>query len=307
MQDAADGRYNPNARVEPPEWRVEVDLHLHTTVSDGTLSPSKLIEFISGTSLKTIAVTDHDTTAGVYEATNAASDGLTVIPGIELGTATDDSELHLLGYFIDIENDELQSTLETFREQRVDAARAMVAKLGEMGLPVSWNRVVELAAGAVGRPHIARAMVEEGHVQTVREAFDRFIGEKGIARVPRPKLHPTDALRLIHGAGGVGVVAHPRTVHRLNPLVKQLAGNGLAGIEVYAEKYRGESRDKYLDIATRYSLVPSGGTDYHAQDTENEVLPGQNGPEPNTAHRLLEKAAEMHGSRVGSVPEGLRR
>jgi len=149
-------------------------------------------------------------------------------------------------------------------------------------------------------------MVEAGHVETVREAFARFIGEKGIARVPRPKLHPTDALRLIHGAGGIGVVAHPRTVHRLNPLVKQLASNGLAGIEVYAEKYRGESRDKYLDIATRYNLVPSGGTDYHAQDTENEVLPGQNGPEPDTAHRLLQKAVEMHGSNVGSIPGALR-
>ena len=181
----------------------------------------------------------------------------------------------------------------------------MVDRLAELQRPVSWDRVVELAGGSVGRPHIARAMVEAGHVETVAEAFERYIGEKGVARVPRPKLHPVAALELIHSAGGVGVVAHPRTVNLLDELVIQLVDAGLAGIEVYAEKYASRRRDGYLDIATRHGLVPCGGTDYHAQGTVNEVTPGTNGPPPDTAANLLARAIEAHGAQIGFVPAGL--
>lgn len=286
---------------------VEVDLHLHTTASDGTLTPTQLVDQISTTTLRTIAITDHDSTDGVEEAIASTSkhDGLTVIPGIELGTATDDSDLHLLGYFIDIHNESLQAKLDQFRTERVDVARAMVDKLAQLKRPVSWERVVEMAEGSVGRPHIARAMVEAGHVQTVGEAFERFLGNDGIARVPRPKLHPVDALQMIHDAGGVGVVAHPRTVNRLKPLVKELANAGLAGIEVYAEKYSSNKRDTYLDIATRHDLIPAGGTDYHALGARNETVPGTNGPPPDTAEKLLKAAKRMHGNSIGNVPSGM--
>ena len=286
---------------------MEVDLHLHTTASDGTLTPQLLIDQVATTGLRVVAVTDHDSTEGLNDAIAASTKypRLTVITGIELGTATEESELHLLGYFINASNPTLQETLLQFRLERVEAARAMVRRLAELQRPVSWDRVVELARGSVGRPHIARAMVEAGHVETVAEAFNRYIGDKGVARVPRPKLHPLGALDLIHSAGGIGVVAHPRTVDRLDELVKQLAGAGLAGIEVYAEKYANRRRDSYLDIATRLDLVPSGGTDYHALGAENETLPGTNGPPPDTASKLLARAREIHGSNVGSVPVGL--
>ncbi len=304
----ADGnRYDPAAAAVSPEWPVEVDLHLHTTASDGTLTPRQLIDQVATTSLRVVAVTDHDSTEGLDEAIEASASyaHLAVIPGVELGTATEDSELHLLGYFIDAENPALQNTLVQFRLERVEAARATVDRLAELRRPVSWERVVELAGGSVGRPHIARAMVEAGHVETVAEAFDRFIGDRGVARVPRPKLHPVSALELIHSAGGIGVVAHPRTVNRLDELVKQLVGAGLAGIEVYAEKYAGRRRDGYLDIATRHDLVPCGGTDYHALGAENEVTPGTNGPPPDTASKLLVRATETHGTQIGCVPDGL--
>ncbi len=306
-QNAEGSRYNPSTPVVRPEWAVEVDLHLHTTASDGTLTPTQLINQISATTLKTIAVTDHDSTNGVAEAVEAATahDHLTVIPGIELGTANHDSELHLLGYFIDPDNANLQTKLEQFREERVGVARAMVDKLAEIKRPISWERVVEMAKGSVGRPHIARAMVEAGHVETVAEAFDRFLGDKRIARVPRPKLHPVQALEMIHAAGGIGAIAHPRTVNKLNNLVKQLVEAGLVGIEVYAEKYASDRRDSYLDIATRHNLVPSGGTDYHALGAQNETLPGTNGPPPDTVAKLLDRAKQMHGSNIGSVPAGL--
>ncbi|MBN4064705.1 PHP domain-containing protein [Dehalococcoides mccartyi] len=306
-QQAQGSRYDSSAPAVRPEWAVEVDLHLHTTASDGTLTASQLIEQIGTTSLRTIAITDHDSTDSVAEAVNAAKKypQLTVIPGIELGTATDDSELHLLGYFIDINNHNLQSKLEQFRIERVEAARAMVNKLAEIKRPVSWDRVVEMASGSVGRPHIARAMVEAGHVETVAEAFDRFLGDKGVARIPRPKLHPVEALEMIHTAGGIGAIAHPRTVNKLNPLVKQLAEAGLVGIEVYAEKYASSRRDSYLDLATRYDLVPSGGTDYHALGAKNETTPGTNGPPPDTVAKLIDRAKQMHGSSIGCVPAGL--
>ena len=306
-QQAEGNRYDHSSPAVRPEWPVEVDLHLHTTASDGILTPRQLVDQISTTSLRIIAVTDHDSTDGLNEAITASESHsqLTVIPGIELGTADDESELHLLGYFIDPVNAELQAKLEQFRTERVDAARAMVDRLAEIKRPVSWERIVEMAGGSVGRPHIGRAMVEAGHVKTVAEAFDRFIGEKGVARVPRPKLHPVEALEMIHRAGGVGAIAHPRTVNRLDHLVKQLVEAGLVGIEVYAEKYASDRRDSYLDIATRYDLVPCGGTDYHALGAENETTPGTNGPPPDTASNLLEHARKIHGDRIGSVPAGM--
>ena len=286
---------------------MEIDLHLHTTASDGTLTPKQLIEQISKTSLRIIAITDHDATIGSDQAIQAASTHkqLTVIPGIELGTATDDSELHLLGYFIDSTNIKLQSTLKQFRTERIQSARATVDRLAAINRPVSWQRVLELAGGSVGRPHIARAMIEAGHVETIAEAFDRFIGEKGIARVPRPKLHPIDALKIIHSAGGIAAIAHPRTVNHLSNIVKQLVDAGLAGIEVYAEKYRGDRLDTYLDIATRYDLVPCGGTDYHGLGIKNESTPGTNGPPSDTASKLLARAIDKHNSNVGNIPAGI--
>lgn len=306
-QQAEGSRYDAASLAISPEWPVEIDLHLHTTASDGTLTPRQLIDQVATTSLRVVAITDHDSTDGVAEAAKAseAHPQLSVIPGIELGTATADSELHLLGYFIDTENTQLQTKLEQFRIERVEVARAMIDRLAELKRPVSWERVAEMAGGTVGRPHIARAMVEAGHVATIAEAFERFIGEKGVARIPRPKLHPVEALDLIHTAGGIGAIAHPRTVNNLDDLVKQLVEAGLAGIEVYAEKYASNRRDSYLDIATRYDLVPCGGTDYHALGAKNETTPGTNGPPPETASKLLIREIGKHGSKVGSIPDGL--
>ncbi|HIF71836.1 MAG TPA: PHP domain-containing protein [Dehalococcoidia bacterium] len=312
MSDSPDqkgegSRYDHTSPAVSPDWPVEIDLHLHTTASDGTLTPRELIDQVAKTTLRVVAVTDHDSTNGLAEAieASAAHPQLTVIPGIELGTADGESELHLLGYFIDPKNPVLQSKLEQFRVERVEAARAMVNRLAELKRPVSWERIVEMASGSFGRPHIARAMVEAGHVETVAEAFDRYIGEKGVARIPRPKLHPVAALEMIHAAGGIGAIAHPRTVSRLGNLVTQLVGAGLAGIEVYAEKYASDRRGKYLDIATRYDLVPCGGTDYHALGAQNETTPGANGPPPDTVSKLLAKARAKHGSNIGNVPAGL--
>lgn len=307
QKDPPSSRYAAGAAPFAPPWPVEVDLHLHTTASDGTLSPARLIQLIGGTGLKVVAITDHDSTAGIDEALALAAETprLTVVPGIELGTEDGDSEVHLLGYFIDYRSRELLDTLTHFREERVDAARQTVRKLATLGVNISWDRVRALAGGAVGRPHIARAMLEAGYVRSVAEAFERYLGSDGAARVPRPKLSPLDALDLIHRVGGLGVVAHPRTVKNVELMVSRLAAGGLGGIEVYAEKYGGEERERYRALARTYGLVECGGSDYHAFGSEGEVLPGVSGPPPETPRVLLERARSLHGVGVGCVPAGM--
>ena len=304
MSDESVSRYEPGARPWRPDWPVEVDLHLHTTASDGTLSPTALIQQILETSLRTVAITDHDSTEGIDEAIAAAGDGqrLVVIPGIEFGSEINESEVHLIGLFINHRSPELQSALERFRQERIEAAMEMVRKLNAMGMHITWERVSELAAGAVGRPHIARAMLEKGYVASIPEAFDRYIGNDGPARVPRPKFTPVEALGIVHAAGGVGIVAHPRTVNHLEDVLPPLVDAGLKGIEVYAEKYGAEHQRKYMELAERYSLIPGGGTDYHAFGSDNEVKPGMSGPPPATARWFYEAAVKKHNGKPGFTP-----
>lgn len=304
MTSEQDSRYDPNSEPFRPTWPVEVDLHLHTTASDGLLTPTELIQMVAKTTLRVVAVTDHDSTEGIDEALEAAKafPHLQVVPGIEFGAEIDDSEVHLLGLFIDHHNRTLQDHLERFRRDRVETARRMVEKLATLGVEVSWDRVQELAGGSVGRPHVARAMVEAGHVENVPEAFDRYLGSNGPARVPRPKLPPVDALKLVHASGGVGVVAHPRTVNHLDEMLPSLVAEGLGGIEVFAEKYGAEHQERYRELARQHNLVESGGTDYHGFGNRNEVNPGTSGPPPDTAQRLYERARALHGNDVGWTP-----
>jgi hypothetical protein len=303
-QDQNVSRYEPTAAPWRPPWPVEVDLHLHTTASDGTLTPTQLIQQVGATGLRVVAVTDHDSTEGVDEAVEAAKrfPKLTVIPGIEFGSEIGESELHLLGLFIDHHSPALQTALERFRRERVEAAQLMVKKLNSLGFAITWERVAELAHGAVGRPHIARAMLEKGYIASIPEAFDKYIGNDGPARVPRPKFEPVQALEIVHAAGGVGVVAHPRTVKRLDDVLPPLVEAGLAGIEVFAEKYGIEHQSHYRDLAQSYNLVECGGTDYHAFGSENEVTPGMSGPPPETARKLYERALALHNGKPGFVP-----
>ena len=234
----------------------------------------------------------------------AAAEGseLTVIPGIEFGSEIDDSEVHLIGIFVDHNSPALQAALERFRQQRIEAAQEMVRKLNAMDMAITWERVSELAEGSVGRPHIARALLEKGYVTSIREAFDRLIGNDGPARVPRPKFTPVEALEIVHAAGGVGIVAHPRTVNHLEQVLPPLVEAGLAGIEVFAEKYGSDYQERFKSLADRYSLIPGGGTDYHAFGTENEVEPGMSGPPPDTARRFYEAAIARHNGKPGFVP-----
>ncbi len=184
---------------------AEVDLHLHTLASDGRLTPTQLVQLAAGQGLKTISISDHDTTDGLAEAFEAAKKfpGLRIIPGIELSADVPGDEVHVLGYFINPADDELQSELTRFREGRVGRAKAMVEKLGELGIRVEWERVQHFAGdGAVGRPHIALALVEAGYCKEPKDAFPEYLGRNGLAYVERVKLTPAEAVGMIRRAGG---------------------------------------------------------------------------------------------------------
>ncbi len=303
MNNIAGSRHDPESPVVSPDWQVEIDLHLHTTASDGLKTPSEIVQMAAEASLRIISITDHDTTEGLAEAQSVADalDGLTLIPGIELSTYTADSEVHLTAHFIDPANTQLLSTLRRLAQDRAIKARMIVERLAHLGINISWNDVAQRARGSVGRPHIARAMMAEGHAASISDAFDRYLDRGRPAYVSRIKLDTFEGLELIHDAGGVATVAHPRTVNGLGDLLPKLSAAGLAGLEVYAEKYQPDTAQRYAQMADQHGLVRSGGTDYHANGTSNEVLPGANGPPPETARLLYERAISHHGeSGVGA-------
>ena len=273
---------------------AEVDLHLHTIASDGRLSPTELVHLAAKQGLKTIAVTDHDTTDGLPEAFEAARQcpGMRIIPGIELSADVPGDEVHVLGYFIDPENRELQSELARFREGRLGRAKAMVEKLDELGIHVDWERVQHFAGeGAVGRPHIALALVEAGYCREPKDAFPEYLGRNGLAYVERVKLTPAGAVEMIRQAGGVAVLAHPAYMNDMESGIANLAGIGLSGMEVHYAKYRDDTIRQLARLAREYNLIPCGGSDYHGLGNSDECLPGENGPPMDTIE-LLEAASQ---------------
>ena len=272
-----------------------VDLHLHTTASDGRLSPTELINLVAGRGLKAIAVTDHDSTEGLGEALEAAKafPQLTIIPGVELSTDVPGNEIHVLAYFIQYHNPKLQETLHKFRLGRVDRAKRMVEKLRDMGVEIEWQRVHEIAGdGAVGRPHIALALVEKGYITEPREAFAKYIGRNDPAYAQREKLTPQDAIGLISSWGGVAVLAHPAEIPDLDDTLDGLKEAGLAGMEVFYAQYSVEKIQELADVAAKHGLLACGGSDYHALGNTGEPLPGVMGPPLEIVERLEKLAMD---------------
>ena len=280
---------------------AEVDLHLHTIASDGRLTPTQLVQLAASQGLRTISVSDHDTTDGLAEAMEAAKGfpGLRVIPGIELSADVPGDEVHVLGYFIDPGDAELQSELARFREGRLGRAKAMVEKLGELGIHVEWERVQYFAGdGAVGRPHIALALVEAGYCKEPKDAFPEYLGRNGLAYVERVKLTPAQAVGMIQSAGGVAVLAHPAYMNDMEAGIANLAGAGLAGMEVHYAKYREDTIRQLARLAREYDLIPCGGSDYHGLGNSDECLPGENGPPMESVERLEAAARAARDKRA---------
>lgn len=287
---------------------ISVDLHLHTTASDGLLSPTELVELTASKGIRTISVTDHDTTAGLEEAQRAVDKvpGMRLIPGIELSCDVPGGEVHVLGYFMDTGDTGFQQALAAFREGRLARGHGMVQKLAEFGLHIEWERVREIAGDAsVGRPHVARALVEAGYFSEPAEAFREYLGRNGKAYVEREKLTPTDAVKLLNDVGGVAVFAHPWFERRggepepeqsLIETVEELKAAGLHGMEVHYAMYDEAMVDWLADLARAYDLIPCGGSDYHHSGNSREPLPGTNGPPMETVERLEEAAKRLAAS-----------
>ncbi len=248
-----------------------VDLHLHTSASDGRLSPVGLVEMAAARGLRVIAITDHDTTAGIDAALEAgkAVPSLTVIPGVEINTDIPDGEVHILGYFIDYHQAGFQRTLATLRGARLDRAQKMVSKLAGLDIFIDWEHVLQLAkGGAVGRPHIAQAMYEKGYVGSLQEAFDRYLARNGPAYVERHRLTPLEAVELIVQVKGLPVLAHPADLEDIGDLLPRFQKVGLVGLEAYYNGYPFQTTRELVALANRHRLVATGGSDYHGNDND---------------------------------------
>ena len=242
------------------------DFHLHSTCSDGVRSPTWVIEKAAANGVRVLALTDHDTTAGLAEAgTAAAAVGLRLIPGIELSVDLDGVDAHLLGFGFDVAHGPLQAYLSEQREGRVGRMKRMVRVLGEHGVTIEAERVLAIAGEAsVGRPHVARALVEAGYVGSVAEAFDKWLGDGKAAHITRDRLTPAEAIALLHEAGGVAFVAHPLFLgDDYAEAVAALAGMGLDGMETYYKHYDEEAIAAHEALAAKLGLGRSGGSDYH--------------------------------------------
>ncbi len=277
----------------------QVDLHTHTTASDGSLTPAQLVQRAARLGVKVIAITDHDTVYGVAPATAEGTKlDVEVIPGVEINTDVPGAEVHVLGFFVDVAHPELNERLAAIRDGRVGRARRMAEVLTEMGAPVRFERILEIAGdGAVCRPHVAQALIEAGHATGYQNAFEKFIGRNSPAYVERQKYSPAEACALISRAGGLPVLAHPVFFDKYGAvksrfdqaLLPEMLAAGLAGIEVYYPRYDATTIEMLLGVARSHGLIVTGGTDFHGFRPGEPDLGGIYVP-MKTVRRLEERA-----------------
>ena len=275
---------------------TEIDLHLHTSASDGRLSPTEVVRLAGSQGLKQISISDHDSTEGLAEAFEESKNfpDLRIIPGIELSTDVPGDEIHMLGYFIQYDDKEFQDILKQFRTGRLDRAQEMVRKLAALGIVLDWERVKEIAGdGSVGRPHIALAMVEEGYCKEPKDAFPEYLGRNGLAYAERPKMTPTEGVEMLRRVGGVPVLAHPAYMNELEPNIVALKEAGLMGMEVYYAKFDADTVRRLKTLAEKYDLIPCGGSDFHGLGNADDAVLGSAGPPADTVDQLEEASQSI--------------
>jgi 3',5'-nucleoside bisphosphate phosphatase len=275
-----------------------VDLHTHSTASDGIYSPGELLHQARDVGLRVLALTDHDSTNGIGEAAQVARTlDLELIPGIEINTDGSGSEIHILGYFPEYQRPAFQHVLQVLRDARVHRGERIVERLNQQGVHISWKRVRQIAQGAVGRPHIAGALLEAGYVKSIPEAFEKYIGTNCPAYVPRYKLTVEDGIHLIASANGLPVMAHPAemlasdTLHKWLP---RLCAAGMVGLETYYGQYTPDIERELRALADKYHLIPTGGSDFHGPGIHPTPLGGHYVPY-ESVERLKAAAAEHRG------------
>ena len=246
--------------------RGAIDLHLHTTCSDGQETPEELVETALKAGYRIISITDHDTVAAIPRALDAVGGrDLEIIPGIELSAVDGADDIHILGYFVDYEHEGFLEKIQFFKDKRRDRAEEIVCNLNKVGLDIQIETVLRIAHGApIGRPHIAEALLAEELIDSYSEAFFRYIGSDGPADVPKYEVKPAEAIELILEYGGIPVMAHPGIVDR-DELLYQLRGEGLMGVEAIHPFHTTEKQKYYIDLAKKLGLIVTGGSDWHGQ------------------------------------------
>ncbi|HEX9127224.1 MAG TPA: PHP domain-containing protein [Methylomirabilota bacterium] len=251
-----------------------VDLHTHTTASDGTYAPRELVAEAASRGVRVLAITDHDSTEGLPEAFEEAERRrpLEILPGIEINCDVEGAEIHVLGYLMDWQAEWFQDFCREQRRERRARVHRMVERLAELGMPLEADEVFAIVKeGSAGRPHVAQVMVARGYVKTVREAFDKYLGSGKPGHVSRKTVTPEDAVRVIRKAGGVPVFAHPGLADR-DELIPALIAAGLMGIECYYTEHSAAQRASYLQLCKDHDLVATGGSDFHGPKVRAAIL-----------------------------------
>jgi len=274
---------------------ARVDLHLHTTYSDGSLPPRGMVMEAAERGVRIIAITDHDELGGIPEARAAGAEmGVTVISGVEINTDVGREDIHILGYGFPPDSPVLNETLKTLRAGRLERARKMLARLVEIGLPLELEKVLEIAGhGSIGRPHVARALVEAGYVEDREEAFDRLIGRNCRAYVPRAPYRPEDAIAAIHRAGGIASLAHPGKLGDPVRFIRKLKEAGLDGLEAYHSDHAQAVTERLLCWAKDYRLAVTGGSDSHGPGSARTVPVGGVEAPDEVGEWVMEMIGEM--------------
>ena len=256
-----------------------IDLHLHTRCSDGTAAPEELLELVRMSDVKAFAVTDHDTLGGYRAVKGMLSErDPELVPGVELSVEVEDGDMHLLAYLIDPEHEGLRDALSEFQKRRNERGKIMVDKLNKLGIDIAFADVEAQAGGSViGRPHVARAMFEKKAIKYYEEAFRSYIGFGGPAYVPKQNFSPEEAIKIVHEAGGLAVLAHPG-VDDKGRYIETLVGMGLDGLEAYHPSHKQSEVDRFKHLAQRHRLVVTGGSDYHGIEDRYGRVGSQNVP-----------------------------
>ncbi len=272
-----------------------IDLHLHSNASDGEDTPTVVMEFAAEAGLSAVALTDHDTVRGCAEALKRAEElGLAFAPGVEMTAYVGKIELHILGLFVDPESSALLGLFEELVSARVERSKVIAGKLQALGVMITAEDIDRQCEGVPGRPHVARAILEKGYVETIQEAFDKYIADNGPANVPKRQLSPGEAIGAIRAAGGIAALAHPG-ISPHDELIPDLVEEGMEAIEVYHTRHSPAQAEHYGRLARKHDLLETGGSDYHGLMKEDVPLGG-----PKIDMEVFEKLAERAAAKASS-------
>jgi 3',5'-nucleoside bisphosphate phosphatase len=282
-----------------------IDLHTHTTASDGRCSPAELVRRAAAAGVTVLSVTDHDTVAAYRAAREACQAyGIEFVPGIEITAIRDGVDVHVLGYFLDPDSPDLLAFLAEQRRRRIDRAREMIARLAALGIPLDADAILELgvndAGTSVGRPWLARALVAGGHAATTTEAFDRWLSRGRPAFVPREAARPEEVCARVHAAGGLAAMAHPGVVAR-DEWLEEFAAAGLDALEAYHIDHDAATAARYVAAARRLGLGVTGGSDYHGDEAHGPSAPGSVSLPADEYQSLIGRRAAIRASASGAA------